>query len=558
MMSLFKKKQFFWILLAVVVFYMFPVTAGAVETDVRDDGGDRVVSGTYGDVDWVYEESTGALTISGEGEMADAEPLYDDYSDDVIYEGIPWSGFSVRTVEIMDGVTGIGIGAFWNCSDLTRVQIADTVEFISRDAFSGCMALKEITIPKSVVSIEGRENGSNGLERIEVEAGNTMYSSIDGVLFNADQDTLKIFPSGRGGSYTIPDGVSVIGARAFYNSAVTGVAVPSGVRCIGNSAFSGCGSLQSVEIQEGVTELEAGCFRQCTGLKQIVLPDSVSVIPDRAFYGCRSLSSVSLGSRTSSIGTCAFINCDSLMEIHIPGSVVTIGDNALGYILYDHYDFHDYDTVADFVIEGYAGTEAQTYAKKNDMMFRVLEDGPAPKIVSLVNGAAGVKLRWGESEGISRYRVYRRTGSGSWSRLGSTDTASFTDKTAENGAVYCYTVRGVSEDDRYFVTDYDRAGRKIARLKTPSISSLKNVRSGKLMVKWKENTGASGYQIQYSSNSGFIKARSLTVSESSRVSAVISGLTKQKKYYVRVRAFKTVSKTKYYSGWSSAKSVMVR
>lgn len=553
-MRLSGKKQFFWFLATAMILNFLPLTVLASGNDMQNG---EVASGTYGDVEWFYESSTETLTISGSGDMEDAELLYDDYNDDAVYEGIPWSGFKIRTVWIADGVTGIGIGAFWNCSDLTGVHISDTVTYIGRDAFCGCMALKEITIPKSVVSFEGRDIGGDGLERIVAERGNPMYSSIDGVLFNADQDTLLIYPSGRSGSYTVPDGTEFIQARAFYSSLVTDVVIPSCVRSIGSGAFSGCSGLQSAAIQDGVIEFGDNCFRQCTQLKQIVLPDSITAIPDKAFYGCKSLSSVSLGSKISSIGVCAFINCDSLMEITVPGSVEAIGNNALGYIIYDNYDFYDYDTVSGFVIRGYSGTAAETYAKKNNIIFQSLEHGRVPKISSLINGAGGVRIKWTGIEGITGYRVYRKTGSESWTRIGSTESSSFTDKTAENGIAYRYTVRGISADGKYFTTDYDRNGKTIVRLRTPSISSLRNVRSGKLMVKWDKNSKATGYQIQYSTNSGFIKAKTFTVSKNSTVSAVLSGLKKQKKYYVRIRSFKNVSGAKYYSGWSASKNISV-
>ena len=77
------------------------------------------------------------------------------------------------------------------------------------------------------------------------------------------------------------------------------------------------------------------------------------------------------------------------------------------------------------------------------------------------------------------------------------------------------------------------------------------------MVKWDKNSKATGYQIQYSTNSGFIKAKTFTVSKNSTVSAVLSGLKKQKKYYVRIRSFKNVSGAKYYSGWSASKNISV-
>lgn len=75
-------------------------------------------------------------------------------------------------------------------------------------------------------------------------------------------------------------------------------------------------------------------------------------------------------------------------------------------------------------------------------------------------------------------------------------------------------------------------------------------------VNWKKQTAqVSGYQIQYSTNKNFKNAKTVTVGGSKTTSKKVSKLKAKKKYYVRVRTYKTVSKVKYYSSWSGNKSV---
>ncbi|MGN0523874.1 MAG: fibronectin type III domain-containing protein [Eubacterium sp.] len=91
--------------------------------------------------------------------------------------------------------------------------------------------------------------------------------------------------------------------------------------------------------------------------------------------------------------------------------------------------------------------------------------------------------------------------------------------------------------------------------KSTSISSL-TAGSKKFTVKWKKQaTQTTGYQIQYSTSSKFSNAKTVTISKNSTTSKTISSLSAKKKYYVRVRTYKVVNGTKYYSGWSSTKSV---
>lgn len=98
--------------------------------------------------------------------------------------------------------------------------------------------------------------------------------------------------------------------------------------------------------------------------------------------------------------------------------------------------------------------------------------------------------------------------------------------------------------------------------KSTSISSL-TAGSKKFTVKWKKQaTQTTGYQIQYSTSSKFTNAKTVTVSKNSTTSKTVSKLSAKKKYYVRVRTYKTVKingkATKIYSSWSKSKYVTTK
>ena len=98
--------------------------------------------------------------------------------------------------------------------------------------------------------------------------------------------------------------------------------------------------------------------------------------------------------------------------------------------------------------------------------------------------------------------------------------------------------------------------------KATSISSLK-AGAKKFTVKWKKQaTQTTGYQVQYSASSKFSKAKTVTVGKNTTVSKKISKLSGKKKYYVRVRTYKTVKingkSIRIYSGWSKAKTVTTK
>ncbi|MDD6604138.1 MAG: Ig-like domain-containing protein, partial [Eubacteriales bacterium] len=94
--------------------------------------------------------------------------------------------------------------------------------------------------------------------------------------------------------------------------------------------------------------------------------------------------------------------------------------------------------------------------------------------------------------------------------------------------------------------------------KATGISSL-TAKSKGFTVKWfKRSTQTTGYQVQYSTSSKFTSPKTVTISKTGTTSKTISKLKAKKKYYVRVRTYKTVNGTKYYSSWSKAKYVTTK
>ena len=108
--------------------------------------------------------------------------------------------------------------------------------------------------------------------------------------------------------------------------------------------------------------------------------------------------------------------------------------------------------------------------------------------------------------------------------------------------------------------DYEKASKKISvtvRPLTTSKLSLKSTAKKQATVSWTEAKSISRYQIYYSRRSDMKNAKHITAKSSAK-SAVLKNLTSKKKYYVRIRTYKTVSGKKYYSTWSSVKSVTVK
>ena len=198
-------------------------------------------------------------------------------------------------------------------------------KIISDRAFSNCSSLKYISIPKSVICLNG--NPFNGwIGKLECLSPNFIYE--DDVLFNKDKSKIISFRNQNIESYIIPTCVASIGDHAFSDcSSLSNIVIPNSVTKIGEGAFFNCNSLSNIVIPNSVTSIEKGAFSSCRSLSDIVILDGVTSIGEGVFSGCCSLSNIVIPNSVTSIGDRAFWGCRSLKYISIPKSVICLNGN---------------------------------------------------------------------------------------------------------------------------------------------------------------------------------------------------------------------------------------
>jgi len=174
---------------------------------------------------------------------------------------------NLTSVTLLEGLTTIGNSAFYDCGSLASVTLPEGLTAIEDYAFSSCRRLASITLPDSLSAIGA--NPFQGLPtQITISPDHPHFAVLDGVLYDKADRKLVAYP---------------------YASKAESFSVPKGIRSIGNSAFSWCGSLASVTLPEGLTAIGDRAFSKCDGLASVTIPASVTVIGDDAFYKCPAL-----------------------------------------------------------------------------------------------------------------------------------------------------------------------------------------------------------------------------------------------------------------------------
>lgn len=328
------------VLLAAAIFAVSAFALGKALDAPREQ--ERFVSGTLGQCEWEYLEDDAELVIHGTGST---------YVNGV---SSPWADYAgeIRTLTVEDGVTELGFemmadctsltkvslpaglikiygGAFSNCSSLAEITIPEGVTDIGMYAFSGCSALGTVRIPASVTGLDPLAFLGAKLSGFDVADENTKYSSADGVLFDKSGERLIAFPGGyRQTAYQVPDGVTEIGDKAFFNcTALREVTLPGSVRSIGENAFFGCSALNKVVFADGLTEIGKKAFSN-TALQDVTLPASVTRVGEEAFHLCLKLRSVSIGSAVEMIESGTFFGCSHLTQVTLGPALKQIGSEA--------------------------------------------------------------------------------------------------------------------------------------------------------------------------------------------------------------------------------------
>lgn len=224
-------------------------------------------------------------------------------------------------VTLPEGFEYIGYSAFKNCTSIEKVILPSTLKHFGSKlkngaysvggyVFSGCSSLTEVVIPdgveleaiSGVVELQTNNFANSAIEQINIPSNIERISS--NAFFNCKALT----------SVELPEGLLDIGTKAFSGSGLTEITIPGKISVelipgttkagfVGESAFEGCESLETVVISEGVISLEKNyIFRNCTALTSITLPESLETVGP-VFVNCIGITNLVIPANVNKFGS---------------------------------------------------------------------------------------------------------------------------------------------------------------------------------------------------------------------------------------------------------------
>ena len=457
-------------------------------------------------------------------------------------------------------VTSIGDSVFSGCTSLTSITIPDSVTSIEESAFKYCSGLTSITIPNSVTSI-----GANAFYQCE---------------------NLK--------SVTIGNGVKNIEKSLFYGCTnLTDVTIGNSVKSIGDSAFSWCESLTSVTIPDSVTSIENSAFSGCTSLTSVTIPDSVTSIEDSAFAYCSKLNEVNYSGTVAQWKSIAIGSDNSYLT---DAKIKCSDGDTVNVVIVDKikYKINDDNTakVTGYIGTPYSLTIAETISNGNGT-FKVtsISEDALAHCSSLANITIPNSVTRIEDYAFYGCKnlsdIYYIGSQEEWNKIniGSTGNACLPLATMHYSSIPTPTPEPTptptpeptptptpepkptpspapsptpTPAPTQPIVTPNTTVKAVAKPKSAKFKKVKPAKKA-VSVEWKKVSGVKGYQIQVATDKKFKKnKKTVTVKKQKTTKVTIKKLKAKKKYYVRMRTYKTVNGKKVYSSWSKVKTVKTK
>lgn len=254
----------------------------------------------------------------------------DSYKDDAIPAGAMGDKISLLRIVLPDKLKIVGSGAFDNCRNLTgSLIIPEGVTNLDAGAFGGCVSLTgTLSLPSTLEYIGG--NHSVGDLGVFVDCGFACELKLPEKVKYIGQNAFYHCKSLYGG-IKLPSSLQYLGPSAFENCInLTGsIEIPQSLTIIQTRAFAFCGFDGTLTLHDGLTSIGAEAFWDDPLKGELKLPKNLTVISSSCFLNCDFSGALNLPSKVSTIGAHAFEGNWRLTGIvNLPENVISIGERA--------------------------------------------------------------------------------------------------------------------------------------------------------------------------------------------------------------------------------------
>lgn len=247
---------------------------------------------------------------------------------------------TLQRISLPASVTSIGSNAFYFCTSLQSVELPAKLVSIGESAFSYCTALESMNLPCTVRTIGAQAFSrcsklGGEMHLLDVAVGDYAFYNCDALTvftYHAENGGARLVScSGGQGEMRIPAQIGTLPVTALTRSAFTGCSVtsltlPNTLGAICDGAFTGCTTLETINIPASVTAIGEEAFRNCTALGSVTLHEGVRTVGKQAFMGCTGLTTLTVQGSGTQLGQQAFCDCTKLASIHLPSGFRNIGN----------------------------------------------------------------------------------------------------------------------------------------------------------------------------------------------------------------------------------------
>lgn len=171
-----------------------------------------------------------------------------------------------------------------------------------------------------------------------------------------------------------------------------------------------------------------------------------------------------------------------------------------------------------------------------------------------------VKLTWKKVDNATGYRVYLyNSKTKKYEKYEDTKKTALSVKKLKSGTKYKFRVKAYTVvSGKTYITGSYKYLATVTKPAAVTIDSVASLKRGAVDLKWNKVSGANGYQIAYADNSKFKSVKKSNISSGNKKSSAVTGLKSGKRYYFKVRAYKSISGKKVYGPYSAVKNAIVR